>query len=56
MNEELERAMVAASGALKKCLPTGQGGTKNENVYEAAYQELVKAGARPQLRAKYRSN
>lgn len=52
--EDLERNLEAASRDLRKALPTTKGGVGNENNYSAAYQALVRAGVRPQLRSKYR--
>lgn len=51
--DRLERDLSAASSAIRK--PTGgKPGESNEKKYGIAYQQLVKAGVRPQLRKKYR--
>lgn len=53
MSEELERALAAAAKRLG--VGTNNGGAGTEKAYGAAYQALVRAGVRPQLRAKYRA-
>lgn len=55
MEEKLEQAMDAASRNVAKCLPVQSGGGGAENAYAQAYQALVRAGLRPQLRKKYRA-
>lgn len=51
--ERLESDMNAASTALRK-IAGGKAGEGVEARYGQAYQALVKAGARSQLREKYR--
>jgi hypothetical protein len=51
--DRLERSLANASSNLKKSVG-GKPGESNEKVYAIAYQGLVKAGLRPQLRKKYR--
>lgn len=51
--DKLEREMSAASSAMRKCI-TGKPGEASEKKYGIAYQDLVKAGLRPQIRKKYR--
>ena len=51
--DRLERALANASGNLKKSVG-GKPGESNEKVYGIAYQALVKAGLKPQLRKRYR--
>lgn len=51
--DRLERSLAAASGNLKKSLG-GKPGDSAEKVYSIAYQALVKAGLKPQLRKRYR--
>jgi len=51
--DRLERDMDAASGNLKRIV-SGKGGEGVEKLYGQAYQQLVKAGLRRQLRKKYR--
>ena len=56
MSEDVERlnsALNVASQNLRKIVG-GKAGEGTENKYGEAYQALVRAGARPQLRAKYR--
>lgn len=56
MSEDVDRLMSsfnAASTAIKKQMG-GKTGDGAEKVYGQAYQALVKAGAKPQLRKKYR--
>lgn len=50
--ERLERALAAALDKVRKTIGKSAGGA--ENAYGQAYQALVKAGARPQIRYKYR--
>lgn len=50
MNEKLEQEMDSAAAALKRV----GAGPKQETRYMQAYQALVQAGLRPQLRRKYR--
>jgi len=50
--DKLERAF--ASAGQKLAGSTGKSARGAENSYGAAYQQLVKAGYRPQLRLKYR--
>lgn len=52
--DRLESNMNSASSQVKKSLPMRQGGAGAEKAYGAAYQALVRAGLRPQIRAKYR--
>lgn len=52
--ERLEGNLRAAQTEMAKALPTANGGQRAEQRYAAAYQALVKAGVRPQLRRKYR--
>lgn len=49
----LERDLEAALKNLRGS--TGKAAQGRENQYGAAYQNLVKAGVRPQLRKKYRA-
>lgn len=54
--EYAERALAEAAGALGR-LPCSSPLSKRmarEQRYAAAYQRLVRLGARPQIRAKYR--
>lgn len=51
--ERLESAFNAASTAIKKQVG-GKGGEGIEAKYGQAYQALVKAGVKPQIRQKYR--
>jgi hypothetical protein len=51
--DRLERDFSLASSAIKKSVG-GKPGESNEKRYGIAYQQLVKAGVRPQLRKKYR--
>ena len=51
--EDLQRAFNAASVELKKCVG-GKQGTTAEKKYGQAYMSLVKAGAAPRLKKKYR--
>lgn len=56
MSEDVEKMMRefdSASGAIKKQMG-GKGGEGAEAKYGQAYQQLVKAGAKPQIRKKYR--
>ena len=56
MSEDVDRlhsAMSSASSNLRKIVG-GKAGEGTENKYGEAYQALVKAGAKPQLRKKYR--
>lgn len=56
MSEEVEKLMRefdSASGAIKKQMG-GKSGEGAESKYGQAYQQLVKAGAKPQIRKKYR--
>jgi hypothetical protein len=52
-DDRLEKSMASASNNLKKSVG-GKPGESNEKVYGIAYQGLVKAGLRLQLRKKYR--
>jgi hypothetical protein len=52
-NERLISSFNAASSSLKK-IAGGKAGEGIEKVYGQAYQQLVKAGIKPQLRKKYR--
>lgn len=52
-NSKLESNFNAASNSLRK-VTGGKAGEGVEKVYGQAYQALVKVGARPQLRKKYR--
>lgn len=57
MNDEQVRAERDFEEARKKVMaqPTiAQGAIKAETVYAEAYQSLVRAGAAPQIKAKYR--
>jgi hypothetical protein len=57
MTKEQERALQnleIASRDVKKCLGMKQGGAGAEKKYSQAYQECVRVGALPQIRAKYR--
>lgn len=51
--ERLESNMNAASTSLRR-IASGKAGEGVEKVYGQAYQALVKAGFRPQIRKKYR--
>jgi hypothetical protein len=51
--ERLQSDFNAASTAIKKQVG-GKGGEGTEAKYGQAYQALVKAGAKPQIRQKYR--
>ena len=51
--DRLERDMASASSTIRKSVG-GKPGETNEKKYGQAYQELVKAGLRPQIRKKYR--
>ena len=51
--DRLESNMNSAATALKR-IAGGKAGEGTEKVYGQAYQALVKAGLRPQLRKKYR--
>lgn len=56
MSEDVEKMMRefdSASGTIKKQMG-GKGGEGAEAKYGQAYQQLVKAGAKPQIRKKYR--
>ena len=53
--ERLERDMEAASKNVAKRLPAAMGGTGAEVQYSLAYQALVRAGLRPQMKKKYRA-
>jgi hypothetical protein len=56
MSEEVDRllsSLNSASSAIKKSMG-GKPGESAEKVYGQAYQALVKVGARPQLRKRYR--
>lgn len=50
--ESLERDLAAASKRLGSA--TGKNGQGAENAYGQAFQKLVRAGYRPQLRYKHR--
>jgi hypothetical protein len=50
--DRLKRDLEAARK--RRDLAVGKGGSGAENAYGQAYQQLVKAGAAPQLRYKYR--
>lgn len=52
-NERLESNFNSASSSLRKIVG-GKAGEGVESKYGQAYQALVKAGARPQLKKKYR--
>jgi hypothetical protein len=52
VSENLERDLVAARKRLDGA--TGKNGQGAENAYGQAYQKLVRAGLRPQLRYKHR--
>lgn len=51
--DRLESSLNSASTAVRKQMG-GKTGESAEKVYGQAYQALVKAGFRPQLRKKYR--
>jgi hypothetical protein len=51
--ERLQSDFNAASTAIKKQVG-GKGGEGTEAKYGQAYQALVKAGVKPQIRQKYR--
>jgi len=51
--EDLKRAFNAASNEVKKCVG-GKQGISAEKKYGAAYLALVKVGAAPRLKRKYR--
>jgi len=51
--ERLQSDFNSASTAIKKQVG-GKGGEGTEAKYGQAYQALVKAGAKPQIRKKYR--
>ena len=51
--QRIEREIEAARYAIEKS--GANGGGKAEGVYGSLYQSLVRLGARPQLRRKYRS-
>lgn len=56
MSDDIERLKSnfnAASSTIHKSMG-GKGGESAEKVYGQAYQALVKAGAKSQLRKKYR--
>ena len=56
MSEDNDRLIAnfnSASSAVKKSMG-GKAGEAAEKVYAIAYQQLVKAGIKPQLRKKYR--
>lgn len=52
-NDRLESNFNSASTALRRIVG-GKGGEGVEKTYGQAYQSLVKAGLRPQIRKKYR--
>ena len=51
---ELRRDFEIASKQVAKALTMNSGGAKAEVAYGVAYQALVRVGAAPQLRKKYR--
>lgn len=51
--EKMMRELDSASSAIKKQMG-GKGGEGAESKYGQAYQQLVKAGVKPQIRKKYR--
>jgi hypothetical protein len=51
--DRLERALALASSNVKKSIG-GKPGESNEKVYAIAYQAMVRAGLRPQLKKRYR--
>lgn len=51
--DRLESNFNSATTALKR-IAGGKAGEGTEKVYGQAYQALVKAGLRPQIRKKYR--
>jgi hypothetical protein len=51
--ERLQSNFNAASNGIHKAIG-GKGGDGAEKVYGQAYQALVKAGAKPQLKKRYR--
>ena len=51
--ERLKSSFNAASSSIHKSMG-GKAGDGAEKVYGQAYQALVKVGAKPQLRKKYR--
>lgn len=51
--DKLERDMASASSAIRKTVG-GKPGEASEKKYGQVYQDLVRAGIRPQLRKKYR--
>lgn len=57
MNEdEIRRLNSSFEAAAKRLRATGgKAGQGAENAYAEAYQQLVKAGLKPQLRHKYRT-
>jgi hypothetical protein len=53
-HEALERRFAAASTRINRGLTMQSGAGRDEGVYAAIYQELVRAGLRPQIRKRYR--
>ncbi len=51
--DRLERSLSNASSNIRK-QASGKVGESFEKIYGIAYQQLVKAGLKPQLRKKYR--
>jgi hypothetical protein len=57
MTDEIEKAEAELRRQyerLRKCPTMAEGGAGVESAYGQAYQALVRLGARPQLRKKYR--
>lgn len=57
MSEEVEKAQAEyrrQQTRVAKCPVTAEGGSGVESAYATAYQALVRLGAAPQLRKKYR--
>lgn len=56
MSDDVERLQSNLNSALATVRKqvSGKGGDSAENVYGQAYQALVKVGAKPQIRKKYR--
>lgn len=55
MNDDLEYNFEKARERINKCLPVSGGGAGAERAYAVAYQRLVQAGRKPQIKKKYRA-
>lgn len=56
LKKRLESGLAAASKNLADKLPSLSAKNEKERKYSWAYQNLVKAGFRPQIRGKYRGD